>query len=70
MTEKQHTTYNKQQWRHVTSLLYSICHVNPNLDSLYIRIWICLIKCGKTIQFVCIKYLMLNLHAVKFLKVL
>jgi len=29
---------NKQQWRHVTSLLQSICHVNPHIDSPCIRI--------------------------------
>ena len=29
---------NKQQWRHIMALLYSICDVNPNIDSLRIRI--------------------------------
>jgi len=29
-----------REWRHIMSLLYLICHVNPNLDSLCI--WICI----------------------------
>jgi len=32
MQNRTENNTNKQQWRHTTSLLYSICHLNPNID--------------------------------------
>jgi len=41
---------NKQQWRHITLLLYSLYHVNLNLDSLCIWIGTRLIEYPKVKQ--------------------